>query len=825
MMRIATTNQSPIIAVGFFLIVAAMLSTGMAAPKSADANDQAFARFVKPFIENHCIDCHDGATKKGKLNLDDMLFNLDDAANTDHWIKVFDKVSAGQMPPSDKERPPAKETHAAMSWLRDQLFRVSLERQTQQGPAVRRLNRVEYENTMHALLGIDIPLKEMLPEDGQSHGFDNVADGLSISSVLIEKYLDASNKALGRAIVHGYQPLKGTKNVLVKDLKKIQDHIKKKTYLVRDDAIVWFNMGYPQFTMHGFDTPGPGRYRFRVECWPYQPDGRSLGMAVYAGEFYRGDSFFLGYFDVAGTPKKPTVVEFEVTMRHRDTIRLFPYNVKSHEVGNGRNRVQPADYKGMGLAVRSIERTGPLETWPPASQKRLFGNLAFEKVDEGWPGGRRPKSPIFGVASKDPKADAKRVLTNFASRAFRRPVATDTLEPYLKLVYDRLANGYDFEKAMRVGFQAILCSPQFLTLNHAPKGLDDFAIASRLSYFLWSTMPDEQLIKLAAAGRLRDAKVLREQVERMLKDKRASALAKHFVGQWLDLRKIDETSPDGKLYPEFDHMLAWSMVRETEAFFETLLRDDLSVANFLHSDFITINERLAELYGIEGVKGFEFMRRVKVPADSHRGGVMTQASVLKVTANGTNTSPVLRGVWVMENIFGQPVPPAPESVPAVEPDIRGATTIREQLAKHRELGSCNSCHRLIDPPGFALESFDVIGGWRANYRSLGNGERIKKEVNGRGVQYRIGPAVDSTGKLSNGRAFKGIDELKQRLLEDKKLMARCMAEKLLVYGRGSGLSFADRIELDQLVDRVATKGDGLRTLIHAIVQSDAFLTR
>ncbi len=798
-----------------------------AADKPVKPGTSTFNNRVATFIENHCIDCHDSATQKGKLNLEALKPNFDDAATVERWIKVYDKVTSGQMPPRDKARPPADETASATGWLKDELYTVTLAQQKQQGPAVRRLNRVEYENTVRDLLGIDTELRSLLPSDGQSHGFDNVADGLSISSVLMEKYLNASNKALDAAIFHGFKPQTTTQRKLFKDLKDVKRHLGNGWYIQKGDAVIWFNTRYPQLTAHGFNAPEAGTYRIKFECWPYQPDGRSLAVAVFAGNFYRGDRSFVGYYDVKGTKDKPTVVEFEVAMKKSDTIRLFPHGTLDYKVNPGgrHGHTKPVDFKGMGLAVRSIEGHGPIHDWPTQSHKRLFGDLPLNKVDEGWPGGRRPKSPVYGVKPDDPKKDAAKVLASFARRAFRRPVEDKQLAPYIALVEQRMTKGYNFEEAMRVGFQAILCSPPFLTLNSAGPELDDFAIASRLSYFLWSTMPDDELLRLAQAGQLRDAKVLRQQVERMLKDPRAKAFTQNFVGQWLDLRLIEETSPDSKLYPEFDHMLQWSMVRETEHFFQTLLTEDLSVANFIDSEFITINERLAQLYGIDGVRGYETMQRVKVPAGSHRGGVMTQASVLKVTANGTNTSPVLRGVWLMENIFGSPVPPPPEAVPAVEPDIRGATTIREQLAKHRQTKSCNACHRLIDPPGFALESFDVIGRWRTNYRSLGEGERTDKQVKGRRVSYRIGPDVDPADTLVDGRKFADIDELKHHLFNDKRQIARCVAEKLLIYGRGSALSFADRVDVDRIVDRVAAKGYGLRSLIHEIIQSDAFLTR
>ncbi|MCI0433276.1 MAG: DUF1592 domain-containing protein, partial [Gemmatimonadetes bacterium] len=324
---------------------------------------------------------------------------------------------------------------------------------------------------------------------------------------------------------------------------------------------------------------------------------------------------------------------------------------------------------------------------------------------------------------------------------------------------------------IKATLQAALCAPHFLYLNAGPAGpLDNFALASRLSYFLWSSMPDEELTRLAAKGQLRQPALLRAQMERLLQDPKAAAFNESFTGQWLDLRKITATSPDELLYPEWDDLIEWSCVQETRRFFDEVLKHDLSVTNFVQSDFAILNERLATHYNIPGVKGIEF-RKVKLPPDSVRGGVLAQASVLKVTANGTTSSPVLRGVWMLERIIGKPVPPPPAGVPAVEPDIRGATTIREQLAKHRNDTSCAKCHAKIDPPGFALESFDVIGGWRDRYRAAGDTSQERIEVvrpvtfdvpaflrdpKKRGplkARVGLGPAVDASGQMPDGPAF------------------------------------------------------------------------
>jgi hypothetical protein len=391
--------------------------------------------------------------------------------------------------------------------------------------------------------------------------------------------------------------------------------------------------------------------------------------------------------------------------------------------------------------------------------------------------------------------------------------------PCFALVEQKLSEGRSFEQAVRVGLMAALLSPEFLFLREKPGKLDDFALASRLSYFLWSTMPDEELLTLAGQKKLAQPDTPRLQVERMLNDPKATALTENFTGQWLGLRDIDFTEPDRRLYPEFDAMLRTAMVQETHLFFEEILKNDLSLTNFVDSDFTMLNERLAKHYGIPGVEGRPF-RKVTLPPESHRGGVMTMASVLKVTANGTTTSPVTRGAWVLDRILGTPPAPPPAGVPAVEPDIRGATTIREQLARHRQIPACASCHARIDPPGFALESFDVIGGWRDNYRSVGNGKAVL--VDGRTMPYLQGPKVDPADALADGRRFENIDALKKLLLADRDQLARGLTAKLLTYANGRAPEPADRPEVEAILGKTRARNYGLRTVIHEIVRSKLF---
>jgi hypothetical protein len=525
-----------------------------------------------------------------------------------------------------------------------------------------------------------------------------------------------------------------------------------------------------------------------------------------------GTSGLVGYFDAP--PDEPKVEEFVRYMEPRTTIAILPYGLAG---ANEVTQVGGEKYEGPGLAVHWVEIEGPLhEVWPPESHRRLFGDLPQQ------PAPSYNFSDRVEVASEQPLVDADRLLRQFARRAFRRRVADDDVRPYVEIVERRLAAGATFEQALRAALKGILISPEFVFRRETPGRLSDDALACRLSYFLWSSMPDEELFHLAEQHRLSDPDELHRQVERMLNDRRAAAFTENFVGQWLSLREIDATEPSFILYPEFDHLLKVSMIREAELFFDEVLKHDLSLACFAAADFAMLNGRLAKHYGIPGPEGWTF-QKVMLPPGSHRGGVLTMAAVLKVTANGTTTSPVARGAWVLDRLLGTPPPPPPANVSAIDPDIRGATTIREQLARHRQDAACAACHARIDPPGFALESFDVIGGWRDHYRTSGNGEEVI--VDGRRMPYLKGPAVDPADTLADGRAFADIDGLKRLLLEDKDQLARALTARLLTYATGRAPDAADRPQVQTIVDRIRERDYRLRTLVHEVVQSELFRTK
>ncbi len=445
------------------------------------------------------------------------------------------------------------------------------------------------------------------------------------------------------------------------------------------------------------------------------------------------------------------------------------------------------------------------------------------------------------LAPTNPKADAERLIRRMLPLAFRRTVTKTEGDSYVEFVHGWLDEGVSLESAMRTGYKAIFTSPQFLfhqsTLPLGGIGFqpvneerqagslshDQFALAERLSYFLWCSTPDRELLRIAQSGELAKPDVLRQQTERMLSDKRSGRFVEDFLGQWLDLYEIEFTTPDLALFPEYDPVLHWSMRSESHAFFRHLLDNNLPARNLIDSDFITINRRLAEHYGISGVTGMQ-PSVVKVPPDSMRGGVMTQAAVLKVTANGTNTSPVVRGTWVLERILGTPSPPPPPGVPAVEPDIRGAVTLREQLEKHRSDSACASCHAKIDPPGIALESFDPVGRFRTNYRIL-NPELAGLKKYDRRIRYDKGLPVDPSYELPGGKKFANIRELKAIYVAHEREIAKTLVDRLLVYSTGATTTFADQSAIAEIVAKADSEQYGVRSLIHAVVQSELFRKR
>ncbi len=796
------------------------------------ANSADFPQPARAFIDAHCIDCHNADSKKGGLNFDALSTQLDDAAIEAKWTLAFDRVQRGEMPPPKEEKPPASERDAYLRALGDFLSRHDAARKGATGRVVlRRLNRAEYENTVHDLLAIDTSLAELLPEDASAHGFDNVSEGLRLSSSQIESYLNAADKALDAAINFRPEPQIKKKRLSYFDSKQIKDELAKPTgslnkngerfhqnFRALPDAVVIFpneTFGGTQLRESRADIGG--MYRVRLSAYAYQSTGHPTVVArLMATNFARTRT--AATFDLP--LDKPRVAEITLHMDEGEFFYLSATGCDFAANGTHVQDVGAEKFTGSGMAVQWMDFEGPLlESWPPPSMNRVFGGVPIKPIAKP-----QRREIAYEVISTNAKEDAEKLVASFAQRAFRRPVTADDTAPYLQLARQALAEGGSLESALRRAYKAILTSPEFLFLNERPGRLDDYALASRLSYFLWSTMPDETLLKLAADGKLRDPATLRAQTERLLASPKAQAFTQNFCGQWLNIRAIDATTPDRHLYPEFDEQLQSSMVKETESFFDEMLRNDLGVATLIDSDFAMLNRRLAEHYGIPGVSDEQF-RKVILPPGSHRGGLLTQASILKVTANGTLSSPVVRGAWVLKRILGRELQPPPADAGSIEPDTRGSTTIREQLAKHRRNASCNVCHKYMDPPGFALENYDVIGGWREAYRTQGKGTDVADPLTKKRREYHLGAPVDASGELADGRTFANIDGLKKLLLDQQESIARNLVNNLVTYSTGAAVTFSDRAAVEDILRRAKPRSYGLRTLVLEIVLSELFQSK
>jgi len=804
---------------------------------------------VRSFLENHCIGCHGKDLQKGKFRADTLPSDFRSPEAMQNWSRVVARVDAGEMPPPKRTPPPVAEVTQAMSWIKSGLAdEARRTRQADGRTRMRRLNRTEYEYTIHDLLGIDIPLKAMLPEDGTRDGFDTAEAGLSVSPIHIQRYLAAAEAAMDRAITHRLEPLTVKKQFSFADASQ-NDYLRhpNNSPILRSPGgkLQIFSETHPEVfaglrAMSQLTRDTPGRYRVRITVSTFD---RATPHVPFSIRINRVAPNLIGYFDAS--PGTPQTIEFVHDFGPNETFGVYPYRLgyTRQERGLGYMGSLKVGEVGPALCLHGAEVEGPLhDIWPPQNHRQLMGELPLVKFNK-LPGTYIPErlfsvgyvsvreSAVTVAFPTDPAGHARRLLADFLPRAFRRPIDADEIPPYLQMVTDRLKQKYCFEEAMNVAYRAALCSPDFLFLTESPGPLSPHALANRLSYFLWRSMPDETLFKLAQRGDLKRPEILRGQVERMLKDPKANRFIHDFCDQWLRLNQLDATVPDKNLYPEFfestivDGMLREAIVAETRLFIAEMIRENHSISSIVDSDFTYLNERLAQFYGIPDISGTA-MRRVALTPANHRGGLLTHASIHKVTANGTATSPVLRGKWVLENILGRPPSPPPADAGTIEPDTRGAKTIREQLAKHQRLDSCATCHRHIDPLGFALEAYDPVGQYREHYRSTQIGTPVKATFNGgEAVKYRSGPPVEVAGQLADGRSFQSLPDLKRLIGSRPDLIAHCLARKMLTFATGHSVEIADSLTIEGVIARSRPSRLGMRSLIHEIVQTDLFLNK
>jgi len=592
-----------------------------------------------------------------------------------------------------------------------------------------------------------------------------------------------------------------------------------------------------------------GMYRMKLSLWGFhwnkgKPESGADQAAVLRaheeGKQQEGGRLLRAF---TAPSMKSNEAEITEWLDAHESIVFDPVSVPWTGLRVGQVAGRAMKHVGPGVAIDWFEIEGPINaSWPPESHKRLFGELPIKPLAKGSDlippqrdevrslGGYVPsmffdltpqerKPPLETVQSAQPEADARKLLMTFLPKAFRRDVAPEEIDPYFALLRSRIAAKDCFEDAMRRVYVAVLTSPEFLFHSVDAKA---FTLASRLSYWLWNGPPDDALLAKAHDGSLNRPEVLHSEVDRLLADRRSERFIEDFTNQWLELSRLDETTPDPQLYPEYRFLMHEGMAAETRTFVHELIRDDRPITALLKPGFAMLTQSLAEHYGISGVTGVE-VRKVPQPAESVRGGLLGQAAIHKLTANGTTTSPVKRGVWLMDRLLNDPAPPPPPGVSAVDPDTRGATTIREQLDKHRNNANCAACHAKIDPAGFALEAFDPIGGLRERYRSNGKGdEPPEKGKTAWRVQYKLGPKVDASGELTDGRKFTGPQELTTLLTAEPDKLARAFVAHLSRYATGAEVSYADRAEIRRIVNDAKGSGFGLRSLIHGLASSNIF---
>ncbi len=763
------------------LMAIAVFSPQVPAPAAepAKANDPTFETKIKPFLTTYCNGCHNSDKQAGGVALDVYLNEAHAKKDRKTWETVLTVVQNGEMPKKKAKQPTKDEKEFFLHWIEGTLTKkVDCTAPKDPGRVtIRRLNRAEYNNTIRDLCGVDFKPADNFPSDDVGYGFDNIGDVLSVQPVLIEKYMTAADAILEQSLgnldtIKSSNQVFRPQTILTTPRSAKTKETDAKGREVR--KIVFREEG--SAFLEKFNFPADGEYILRVRAWGTKvgPDDPKLTIRL--------DGKDAKTFSVDAVEGKAKSYEVKQTVQagERRFAAAFTNAFTDKEAKTNRT-----------LGIDTIEIEGPIGGGgKPLSDS---AKLIFTAIPKG---------------EADKAKAAETVLTNFARRAFRRPVKPDEIARLMKLFAIADSQGDSFDKAIRLPLKAVLVSPHFLfRIEDDPKTptevkpITEFELATRLSYFLWSTMPDEELSKIADRGDLRKPGVLKAQVQRMLKDPKAAAMTANFAGQWLMLRNIISLSPDPGTYKGWDESLRAAVIRETELFFENVIREDRPVTEFLDADYTFLNDRLSWHYGVPNVKGPEF-RKVKLP-DNRRGGIVTQASVLLVTSNPTRTSPVKRGKWVYENVLGLTAPPVPADVPELEKTaLKG--TLRQRMEQHRANPSCAGCHAKLDPLGFGLENFDGIGKWRDTDE---------------------GQKVDASGVLPDGATFNGPAELRKVLMQKSDQFRHCLAEKLLTYSLGRGLEYYDRCVLDDLVGKLKAGDDKFSALVLAIVETDAFQKR
>jgi len=834
------------------------LLTGAQTKPSVPQGDVYKSR-IRPLLDKYCIRCHGPVSTFGNLRLDTLQTTFTDAATAAKWREVLDVIGGHQMPPAGDLQPSAAEANQLADWLQTNLAAAETAKRSNR-VVLRRMNRAEYNNTIRDLMGIDFQPADSFPDDPPAGGFDNIGQALTISPLHMELYYAAARQIVDKALVEGAQP-SGFKWHFEPEENKLgmdQYRVKQGGFnIILNDGDNPTQNGFTRVhhaswdkgvNFRDFRVPVEGEYilRFRGasrvpnraevlasaervlgarrdQQTRENPKGKQWHDQQYASDLahFRNHRMYtygparvkvtrhlgsqpdvIAELDVPATESAPGIYEIRTRMTTQQAGFDIDYAYDIPSVLEN-NWLQSRDnFARPELMVDWVELEGPVHSaWPPKSHSGLVGGV--------------------GDAPADETIAAKRILERFMPRAYRRPVTPSEVTQKLTLFTKSRPGKKNFIDAIKVPLTAILASPDFLYLTEpisdtqASRALNTYELASRLSYFLWSSMPDDALFKAAADGSLLKPGVTGAQVDRMLRDAKASEFVKNFTGQWLGLRKVGANPPAHNLYPEYDRHLETSMVRESEAFFAELLNHDLDVRNLIKSDFVVVNERMARFYDIPGVKGDAF-RRVAVAPESHRGGIVTQASIQTITSNGTRTSPVTRGVWILRTLLGQDPGLPVANVGEIATKVPGIdkATVRQRLEIHRKNPACARCHDKIDPLGFALENYNACGEWRVR--------------EGHGYQGRIesnDPLIDASAKMPDGAAISGVTGLQNYLMQNDALFLRTLTGAMATYALGRELGVADKQLVDGSVVKARKNGMTLRSLIHAVVDSREFRSK
>lgn len=783
---------------------------------SCAAVDEAFEKAVGPFFTKHCNDCHGDTKQKGDFRIDTLSRDFGGGNDVAMWVEVMDRINSGEMPPENKPQPTAMEIERVVGWLSERIKEGRRARMAKRAKVAHyRLSREEYSNTIQDLLGVHYDAKApgKMTQDPVWHGFERIGSQLTLSPSHVEKYLNAAREVLDKA----YPDKPPTTRKYRKDALDIDWPNRSKRELLRKRGIldqvrllIWPGhvLSYLQPTHINHDLP-PGIYRARMQLSGLKPsNGRPPHVKLHCKQLDRT----LFEQDILAPEDKPAIVEFETYLEGKISVKID--NAVPGPSNAGRSGRPTGQY--VFTKLNDPNSRAPWQRkMTDEDGNALYPFLIFDWIE--WEG------PVFDEESVNRRATffandesrTRECLTRFAEQAWRRPVGTGEIAPYVAIVDQQSATGAKFHDAYKTGMLGILASKNFYYLAEGSAqdqrdSLTEFELASRLSYFLWGSMPDAELLATARSGRLRQE--LPEQLNRMLNDPKIARFKDSFPRQWLELGKLGMFPPDPKIYPDYDLWLEQSMALETAHFFAEVFEKNLSIREFLDSDWTMLNPRLAWHYQmpVPPKAGFQ---RIALQADHHRGGILTHGSVLSLTSDGTRHRPVHRGVWVSEAIFGKTPNPPPANVDPIEPNPvnEPKATIRMKLEAHTTHASCSSCHKHIDPLGFAFDNYDAVGQWRTD-------EIVPK---GRGKN----PPVNASGELPDGRPFTGPEEFKQLLVADLDRFAEALTEKLATYALRRAMTIDDRQAIREIVAQTKPNNHRMKDILESFVTSKLFRKR